>query len=270
MIPVAIDDLDDPRIDIYRSLKATNQTRRLDRFVVEGERLVERLMASRFPLVSILVVDRLLSKIAARIPTGVTTYIIPDALMNSLVGFPFHRGILACGQRQPRPPLSEVFGTATRPLTVVICPKLSDPQNLGALARIADVFGVDAILTGPECPDPFSRRVLRVSMGSALRVPIAVEHPLVATVTRLCQECGLELWGAVADPSAEPFESIARPERLGLVLGEEDQGLPPDWLNLCKRHITIPMRPGASSLNVSVAAGILLYRLTRRPQENEG
>ena len=51
---VPIDDLDDPRIAVYRSLKATNQTRGLDQFVVEGEKLVERLLASRFPIVSIL------------------------------------------------------------------------------------------------------------------------------------------------------------------------------------------------------------------------
>ena len=53
-----ITDLDDPRIAVYRSLKATNQTRGLDQFVVEGEKLVERLIASRFPVVSILATDR--------------------------------------------------------------------------------------------------------------------------------------------------------------------------------------------------------------------
>ena len=58
MARVAITDLDDPRIAIYRSLKATNQTRGLGQFVVEGEKLVERLLASRFPLVSVLVTDR--------------------------------------------------------------------------------------------------------------------------------------------------------------------------------------------------------------------
>ena len=55
---IPIDDLDDPRIAIYRSLKATNQTRRLDHFVVEGEKLVARLLESRFPPVSVLVTDR--------------------------------------------------------------------------------------------------------------------------------------------------------------------------------------------------------------------
>ena len=53
MARVSIDDLNDPRVAIYRALKATNQTRRLNQFVVEGEKLVERLLASRFPAVSV-------------------------------------------------------------------------------------------------------------------------------------------------------------------------------------------------------------------------
>ncbi len=65
---IPIDDLDDPRIAIYRSLKATNLTRGLSQFVVEGERLVERLLASRFPVVSLLVADRHEPKLAVDVP----------------------------------------------------------------------------------------------------------------------------------------------------------------------------------------------------------
>jgi len=71
------------------------------------------------------------------------------------------------------------------------------------------------------------------------------------------------LLGAVADPAAEPFDAVRRPDRLALVLGEEDQGIEPAWLEKCARKVTIPMRPGAGSLNVAVAAGILLHAWTR-------
>ena len=60
----------------------------------------------------------------------------------------------------------EIIARAGPRLTLVVCPRLSNPENLGAIARIGDVFGIDAILAGPSCPDPLSRRVLRVSMGS--------------------------------------------------------------------------------------------------------
>jgi tRNA G18 (ribose-2'-O)-methylase SpoU len=181
------------------------------------------------------------------------------------VGFPFHRGVLACAERRPWPPLDEIVRGADRRITLVICPRLSNPENLGAIARIGDVFGIDAILAGPTCPDPFSRRVLRVSMGSILRIPVTVSNRLGELLDKLAHIDRVELHAAVADPAAEPFDQVFRTERLGLVLGEEDQGIEPEWLERCRRKITIPMRPGAGSLNVAVAAGILIHRLTRDP-----
>jgi len=265
MSSIPISDLDDPRLAIYRSLKATNHTRRLGQFVVEGERLVERLLDSRFVIVSVLVTDRRGPRLAHPIPAGAPTYVVPHELIHSLVGFPFHRGILACAERRPWPPLDEIVRNRDGPLTLVICPRLSNPENLGAIARIGDVFGIDAILAGPTCPDPFSRRVLRVSMGSILRVPVTVSHRLGEMVDKLAHDDQVELQAAVADPAAEPFDQVPRPDRMGLVLGEEDQGIEPAWLERCRRKITIPMRAGAGSLNVAVAAGILIHRLTHIP-----
>jgi tRNA G18 (ribose-2'-O)-methylase SpoU len=260
---VPISDLDDPRIAIYRSLKAPNQTRRLGQFVVEGEKLVERLLGSRFPVISVLITDRHEPRLANRVPDGVATYVVPHEIIDSIVGFPFHRGVLACAERRAWPPLDEIVDRAGPRLTLVVCPRLSNPENLGAIARIGDVFGIDAILAGPSCPDPFSRRVLRVSMGSILRVPTIVSERLGEVADILARNDHLVLLAAVADPAAEPFDLVARPDRLGLVLGDEDQGIEPEWLERCRRKVTIPMRPGAGSLNVAVAAGILIHALTR-------
>jgi tRNA G18 (ribose-2'-O)-methylase SpoU len=262
---IPILDLDDPRIAIYRSLKATNQTRRLRQFVVEGEKLVHRLAESRFPVVSVLATERQEASLPlAAIRPEVPRYIVPDQLIDDLVGYRFHRGLLACAERRPWPALGELLSRSGSALTFVICPKLSDPQNLGTIARVGDLFGIDAILSGPECPDPFSRRVLRVSMGAVLRLPVIGSPDLHALADQLVEEGQVDLWAAVAEPEAIPFDRLTRPRRVALVLGEEDRGLAPDWLARCQQAVTIPMRPGASSLNVAVAAGILIYGLSRR------
>jgi tRNA G18 (ribose-2'-O)-methylase SpoU len=262
MARITINDLDDPRIAIYRSLKTTNQTRRLDQFVVEGEKLVARLLQSRFPLVSVLVTDRHELRHGLSIADEVPTYVLPHELIDRLVGFPFHRGVLACALRGPSPSIEDIVRSAGESMFLVICPKLSDPENLGAIARIGDVFGIDGILTGSECPDPFSRRVLRVSMGSILRVPSFASARLADEVDGLIQDFGFSLFGAVTDPSATPLDQVARPPRLGLVLGDEDRGIDEAWLAKCHQQITIPMRRGAGSLNVAVAAGILIHGLS--------
>ncbi len=258
-----ITDLDDPRIAVYRALKATNLTRGLGQFVVEGEKLVERLLASRFQVVSILATDRYVTQIEERVPAAVPVYVVAFEQIHAIVGFPFHRGVLACAERAAWPPAEAILRQSAGRCTLVVCPRLGNPENLGAIARIGDVFGIDAILAGPSCPDPLSRRVLRVSMGSALRLPVIVVNRLEETAGLLASEFGLEFWAAVADPLADSFEQVPRPDRLALVLGDEDQGVEPDWLARCRRSITIPMRPGASSLNVAVAAGILLHHLTK-------
>jgi tRNA G18 (ribose-2'-O)-methylase SpoU len=263
---VPIDNLDDPRIAVYRSLKATNETRRSDQFVVEGEKLVARLLESAFPPVSVLVTDRHEPRLATLIPADIPTYVVAHSLVHSIVGFPFHRGILASAKVRPWPPLGSIVANAGPKVMVVVCPRISNPENMGAIARIADVFGVNAILTGPSCPDPFSRRVLRVSMGSSLRVPIIASERLEADVDEAVQCHGLTLFGAVTDPAAAPFDRTPLPARLGLVLGDEDRGIEPRWLDRCAQRITIPMRHGSGSLNVAVASGILLYGLSSAHQ----
>ncbi len=197
------------------------------------------------------------------LPASVPVYVVPFEKIHAIVGFRFHRGVLACAQRTAWPAIEEIMRRGEGPCTLVVCPKLSDPENLGAIVRIGDVFGINAILAGPSCPDPLSRRVLRVSMGSALRLPVIVLDRLEETASRLASSFQVELWAAVTDPLADSFDQRSRPDRLALILGDEDRGVDADWRARCLRSITIPMRPGAGSLNVAVAAGILLYNLTR-------
>jgi tRNA G18 (ribose-2'-O)-methylase SpoU len=258
-----IADLNDPRIAVYRSLKATNLTRWGQEFVVEGAKLVARLLASRFPLVSVLTTDRREAELADWLPADVPLFIVSHSLIDRVVGFNFHQGVLGCGIRRPGPSLSDVVEQAGPRLTLVVCPKLTNPENLGAIIRIADVFGVDAVVVGGPCPDPLSRRVLRVSMGTALRVPVVAPIDLGAELERARASRSVELVAAALDPGAEPLDGFVRQARTALVLGNENEGLSEEWLRRCDRRVTIPMRPGAESLNVGVAAGILLYELAR-------
>src|SRR4051812_9819485 len=119
-------DLDDPRIAIYRQLKATNRTRWSGQFVVEGEKLLDRLLASPFPLESVLVGDRHEARVAAKVPAGVPLYVVSHAVLDLLVGFNFHQGVLACGLRQPWPwpDLDGLAAGMGERATLVVCPRL--------------------------------------------------------------------------------------------------------------------------------------------------
>ena len=154
-----------------------------------------------------------------------------------------------------------VDGVTSR-LTVVICPNCDNPENLGAIIRIGAAFGIDALLLGRGCCDPFSRRVLRVSMGAALRLPILESPDLERDARRLRDEWQVELIATVLDNTAEPLAQATKPIRLGLLLGNEADGLDARWQALCDRRLTIPMQAGTDSLNVAIAAGIFLHHFS--------
>jgi tRNA G18 (ribose-2'-O)-methylase SpoU len=255
---IRINSLDDRRLEPYRYLKDTNRTRWADLFVCEGEKLVRRLLASDFTVESVLISDRFERQFGALAPPEVLVWIVPDELVEPLVGFNFHRGILACGRRRANPPLEEIAPLG-RPLTLVICPEVQDPENLGAILRISSAFGVDGVLIGCGSADPFSRRVLRVSMGASLRLPIREAADIAADLRQLRNSLAVELAATVLDASAEPLSTAKRPDRFALLFGSEGHGLDPAIIALCNRRLTIPMNPGTDSLNVAVAAGIFLH-----------
>jgi tRNA G18 (ribose-2'-O)-methylase SpoU len=118
---------------------------------------------------------------------------------------------------------------------------------------------VHALLLGPACADPFSRRVARTSMGANFRLPLIESSDLAQDLTALRDEYGVQLVATVLADDAEPLSSVVPVGRTALLFGSEGFGLTPHWLALCDRRVTIPMRPGVDSLNVNVAAGIFLY-----------
>lgn len=260
---IDVHDLADPRVQVYRELKGRPVQRQGDFFIVEGTKTVARLLASEYETASVLLTEKRAEEWAPRVPEHVPCYILPHELGSQLVGFNFHVGVVACGRRKPSPTLDEALRHDADSLTLVICPKCDNPENLGAIIRIASGFGVDAILLGKECCDPFSRRVMRVSMGAALRMTLIDCRDLARDLARLRSEWQVELAATVLDETATPLSGSARLPRLGLLFGNEDTGLEDHWLQFCDRKLTIPMHPGTDSLNVAVAAGIFLHHFRR-------
>ncbi len=258
-----ITSLDDSRLAPYRHLKSTNLTRWSGQFVAEGDKLTRRLLASNYEVASVLVSESYVADFSTLVPADTPLLVIPDDWVETLVGFNFHRGILACGRRRANPAFGEVLPDRSSRATVVVCPDVQDPENLGAILRIASAFGVDLMLLGPRAADPLSRRVLRVSMGAALSLPISRSEDMAADLDRLRREFDVQLAATVLDEDAEPLDQAVRRQRFALLFGSEGHGLERSLVELCDRRITIPMRRGTDSLNVAVAAGIFLYHFSR-------
>ncbi|MCA9110519.1 MAG: hypothetical protein KDA52_11250, partial [Planctomycetaceae bacterium] len=153
---IRVDSIDDQRVAVYRELHRRDLIRRSGLFIVEGQLLVERLLASSFEAHSILVDERRLSTLPES-AAGKSVFVAEAGLLEEIVGFNFHRGVLACGYRSTPlaiASLKDVFGETA---LVVVCVDVQDPTNLGTILRNSAAFGVDAVIVTRQCADPFSR-----------------------------------------------------------------------------------------------------------------
>ncbi|MGH7178139.1 MAG: TrmH family RNA methyltransferase, partial [Tepidisphaeraceae bacterium] len=232
-------------------------------FIAEGAQVVTRLLRSRFALHSILAAEHRVELVTPLVALDVPIYVVSREVMNSVIGFKFHSGLLACARRSERRGIDELIRTVGKSLTLVACPEVTNTENLGGLIRIAAGLGADGIVLGERCCDPFFRRTIRVSMGAVFSLPIYQCDDIRADLHRLRRQLGVELIATVLDESALPLDRCIRKDRMAILFGNEAQGLPEALMEICDRRVTIPMKLGTDSLNVAVSAGIVLYHFRR-------
>ncbi len=258
MAQITICSLDDPRLAVYRQLKRSNLTRWSGLFIAEGDKVVRRLLAANIEVVSVLAAQSYRAEFSALTPPEVPLYVLPDALLPQVVGFNFHRGVLACGRRPTDASWPDVFASPHSPRTVLVLPSVQGPENLGLMLRTAAALGIDAVLLGPRCADAWSRRVLRVSMGLALHLPMRHARDVQAELRELDHNWRVRLVAAVPHGGI-PLANARRHGRMAILFGSEGSGLEPELVACCHEQVAIPMAAGADSLNVAVAAGIVMY-----------
>lgn len=263
MVATPITELDDPRIDDYRKLKERHLNAEGNRFVAESERVVRRLLASGLRVRSVLLTAPRLAAMADLLEGDhpFPLYVAEQAVMDGIAGFHVHRGCLAVGERPAVPAIPD------EARLVVVVEDLVDVDNLGATVRNAAAFGAGALLLSPRSADPFYRKAIRVSLGSVFLLPIIRLRRWPEDLLALRRQQGFVLVGAVLGRGATPLSELAPPARTALVLGAEGPGLSPAALAACDHRVTIPMAPGADSLNVATAGAVFLYHLTRSAAE---
>lgn len=250
--------LSDPRISAF--VDVTQQDKRASsiHFIAEGENVTLRLLASGYPCEKVLCVDRKAERIRPYLQPSTQLLIANEAMVQQIVGFKFHSGVMGLGRRRAQ---------ATSPLlpqtgTILVLPEITDPANLGALLRVAAGFGVGAVVLGERCRDPFTRQSIRTSMGTIFSLNLIRVTDVRQTLIQMRKE-GIDLFATVLDADATPLHAITAPVRGAVLMGNEGPGLDRDLIDLCSHRITIPMHLNTDSLNVVVACGIFLNHFTR-------
>jgi len=152
------------------------------------------------------------------------------------------------------------------PARLVLLDAIDDPHNLGAVVRSAAAFGIDGvIIAGPSAP-PLGGAAAKSAAGHLERVPM-VRVNVAADALRTLRDAGYWALGAAMDGT--PSRGIDPTHRWVLCMGSEHKGLRAKTKSAIDEFVAIPMAEGVESLNLSVAAGVLMYELTRPSQEGE-
>ncbi|MBK1827453.1 RNA methyltransferase [Haloferula rosea] len=183
--------------------------------------------------------------------------------VEATAGYAFHRGVIGLA-RQPDE-VADVHGLMSEldaDATVVVCPRLSDPSNVGAIIRNAAALGAAAVILGSEGASPFERKAVRASSGALFRVPVRVADS--GQVLRCLKAGGFRLIGTSGHKNATALTQLDGVEgRVALVIGSEAEGLGSFWEKACDCLTRIPMESGMDSMNAAAASAVCLWELQR-------
>jgi TrmH family RNA methyltransferase len=234
------------------------------RVLLDGQHLVEEALASGLRLELAAFSERhvpgRLEALADRTrAAGVRTIAVTEEVLAAISPVQHPSGVVAIASR----PITSVDAVLERtPQLVLMLSDVQDPGNVGAIIRAAEACGATGIVTGDATADPHGWKALRGSMGSTFRLPIATRQSLT-DVAASARRTGVRVLATVPrDGTPLPEVDLRGPS--AILLGGEGPGLPQSLIGEADERITIPMRHPVESLNVAIAAALILYEASRQ------
>ena len=246
---------------LVRQFREVAQGSVADAMLLDGEHLIEEALASGLAIDVVAFSDRLATSSLVRRLNGSSTkaVIVSSTVLDAISPVPSPSGAVGIARR-PRASLDRVF-TRT-PQLILMLHDLQDPGNVGAIVRAAEACGATGIVCSEQTADPFGWKALRGSMGSSFRVPLATKQPIVEAIA-MARNQGLRIFAAIARGGTPlPDSDLRKPA--AILLGSEGGGLPARLIEDVDERLSIPMQPPVESLNVSVAAALVMYEATRQ------
>ena len=240
-----------------------------DRDIIFGRNSVTEAIKAERPLDSGMVVrgerSGSIPKILADAKTaGIPIKEVDRKKLDFMCGHGNHQGIIAVGAVKAYSTVDDIFATAEErgePPFIIVCDEIEDPHNLGAIIRTAEAAGAHGVIVPKRRSASLSFTVSKTSAG-------AVEFMHVARVTNIPQtldelkERGL--WIYCADMDGETFYNANLKGAVALVIGSEGKGVGRLVKEKCDVVLSMPMKGKINSLNASVAAGILMYEISKQ------
>jgi TrmH family RNA methyltransferase len=239
--------------------------------LLDGEHLVQEALRCDIPIEIAAFADRQLDNVlspVARIAQDVRkrggrVLKVSDQVLSAMSPVQHPSGVVAIARARPAD-VRVVMATVTDLPLVLVLAGLQDPGNVGAIVRAASAFGASGVVAIEGSANPFSWKALRGAMGGTFRLPIAARGSLTEVIAS-ARELGVGLVAAVPR-GGTPLPDVDLREPTAIVLGGEGAGLSSAVMAAVDETVTIPMQAPVESLNVAIAAALILYEAMRQRQ----
>ena len=246
-------------LSLARDLKRRKAREREGVFVVEGIRAVEELLRSKLSITGLLVAPKLADSprgarlVEAARSRGLEVADVDEKEFRSVAETESPQGVIAIA-RAPSHTLEQFNGATS--MRILLLDAVQDPGNVGTIIRTAAALGATATVALPGTVDVWNSKVVRSAMGAHFHHPAF--HASWQDVEAFLARTSTPLWAADAGGEALPEDA---PPRLALALGNEGSGISPAVRGAAARVVSLPIAATVESLNVAVAAGIILHEL---------
>lgn len=226
-------------------------------FVLEGLRICLDAYENNIKFSKLIVTENALEKNSDQInkfnSISDTCYILREDLFKKISDTNTPQGIIAVAK------IPEIRNNISKSARYIALENISDPSNLGAIARTAEALGVGGIIVSLNGCDPYSPKSLRASMGTLLRLPIFITDDIIDFINKN----SLHSFACVVDKDALNISKINFKNGDVLLIGNEANGLTNHCKNASDNLITIPMNGKAESLNAAAAASIAMWEMMK-------
>jgi tRNA G18 (ribose-2'-O)-methylase SpoU len=251
---IQIKDINIEELEIYSSLRES-AFRGDGSFIADSPKVVNLLLESGVEVKSMLATQEYYDEFeelvnASSIPKK---YLTTKEEMKKIVGHKIHHNCMMHGIRPPDVELEELGDE------VLLLDGITSAENVGSIVRSCAALGVNSLVFANETPHPFNRRALRVSMGHSYMIRTHVHKNIKATIQTM-KERGYRVYGAEVCEGSTPLREVQTPDKWVLIMGHEGRGISDDILALVDEVVTIEMQEGVKSLNVGVAASLMMYK----------
>lgn len=256
---IEITSINNPTVKHIKALALKKERQTSGEYTVEGIKQVNEAILSRKEIKSIVISEDF--DITILKSSDYEIYKVPSFIFEKICDTKTPQGVLAVLKQEQ----TEKLEIKDKGL-YLYCDGISDPGNMGTLIRTADAAGFDGVLMSQACVDLYSPKVVRSSMGSFFRMRV---YQNINQSDLLCfKNKGVNLFGGALIENTKDYREADYSKTSIIIVGNEANGISDEVLSLCT-PVKIPIYGGAESLNVAVAAGILMYEAANSKKDKK-